>query len=110
MSIGLNRAAEILVGVETHICAAHRKTPTGQIHGHTWLIKAFWPCGPDADHLIARLRAACAPLNETMLPDHLSRNEDIAAYLADQLDGCVRIEVSRGPEGITAIWEIGNNL
>ena len=93
-------------GVSLPLSAAHRDLDTGQMHGHTWLVTAWWPREPgqrprDVRHLRAMLQDELAALDHTVLPDHVAWAEDLAEYLLGVL-GCSTVEVSRPLEGLYA--------
>lgn len=94
----------ILTGVSGHICAAHL-SPEGVLHGHTWTVRAWWVAGGDARDHLAQLDIATAAYCHTLLPAACTSGETIAAALAEQMPGCVAVEVFREPERIFARWE-----
>jgi len=93
----------ILTGVSAFICSAHRG-PTGQLHGHTWTIKAFFPASECALVLKARLEAACAFFDHQELLDDLTRGEGLADAIAELLPGVALIDLERPAEGIFVKW------
>jgi 6-pyruvoyl-tetrahydropterin synthase len=96
---------EILIGVSGHFSAAHRDQLTGQIHGHTWQVRAWFkpPCRSDARCLKVALDAVLATLDHRLLPDELAWGEDIARVVAT-LANVVAVEVDRPAEGICIHW------
>lgn len=97
-------SGRILTGVRGHFCAAHRGAD-GKLHGHTWLVRAWWPDGNRAETLMDRLQNCLARFDHETLPDHLAWGEGIAQDIGLRLTGCVAVEVSREAEGIYARWE-----
>lgn len=96
---------EMLTWVSGHFSAAHRDQESGEIHGHTWLVKAWFknPHRSDARCFKAALDTLLKPLDHTTLPDELAWAEDIARHIA-VLGGIVRVEVSRPHDGMGAEW------
>lgn len=94
---------DTLTGASVVLCAAH-KSPAGVLHGHSWLVTVWVPEGECANKLQARVSAAARPLNHTLLPDTLSRGEQLARYFARMVDGAVLVEVDRPLERIKARW------
>jgi hypothetical protein len=78
------------------------------LHGHTWVVTAFWPAEPLRDGrclkaMLATLLEAL-PDVEGVLPAELWSGEDIARTVARLLAGCVGARVTRS-EGFEAwIW------
>ena len=103
MQTGWRASIVILTGVSTHICAAHRDT-SGQLHGHTWTVKAFFPDSECALVLKARLEAACALFDHQELLGDLARGEGLADAIAEQLPDAVQIDLDRPAEGIFVRW------
>lgn len=102
-------------GVGGIISAAH-SGPDGRMHGHTWEVTAWFRCPEkeideaeepclDAVHLQNDLNAALSLPDHGILPDAISRGEDLAKWLGSQLNGCVRVDVFRTAERIYARWE-----
>ena len=87
------------IGVEGHFSAAHR-APDGQMHGHTWIIRAWFETPERADaHLYrAALHEILRQWDHTTLPDELAWGEDIGRAVIT-LCNCVRVEVMRPTEG-----------
>lgn len=85
------------------LCAAHENI-SGQVHGHTWLV---WASSDrrDAVELQEDLKALLATFDHGLLPRELSEGEDLAAFVGERLDGCVRVDVCRPLEMIEAWWE-----
>jgi 6-pyruvoyl-tetrahydropterin synthase len=96
------------LGVEGHFSAAHRG-PDGQMHGHTWTVRAWFetPGRADARCYRAALNVLLAQWDHTTLPDELAWGEDIAATVLT-LCNCVRVEVMRPTEGFYAELERSN--
>ena len=90
-------------GVSTHICCAHTGAD-GRLHGHTWVITAWFPAGQCALDLKSRLVEACAPFDHAELLYELSTGEGIAAALAKALPDAIEIEADRKAEGINVRW------
>lgn len=93
-----------LTGVGAVLCAAHFG-PDGRVHGHTWEVTAwFEDAGEDACHLYEKLRCLLCSFDHAILPPKLSRGEDIARFVGENLD-CHQVDVSRGAERIYARWK-----
>lgn len=101
---------QITTGVSTHICCAHTGAD-GRLHGHTWVITAWFPWGAGANalgecasFLKDRLLRACEPFDHAELLYELSTGEGIIEALIEALPDAVAIEAARPPEGIFARW------
>lgn len=96
---------EVLTGVSGHFSAAHRDQETGEIHGHTWLVTAWFkaPCRSDARCHKAALDAILTLWDHKLLPDELAWGEDIARAVST-LANVVEVVVSRPTEGFYARW------
>ena len=93
-----------LTGVGTILSSAHRG-PEGKLHGHTWEITAWFVASDeDARNFQGDLAATLELLDHNVLPDHLSRGEDLAEWLGAELEGCVQVDVARPAERIFARW------
>lgn len=94
----------VLSWAETHISAAHHPKGRQQLHGHTWRVRAWWRYdGSDAVELRKALMEACAPLDHALLPDNLTRAEEIAEHLGHSLRAD-RVDVWRDAEQMGATW------
>jgi len=96
---------EVLTGVSGHFSAAHRDFATGEMHGHTWLVTAWFkpPYRSDARRHKTDLDRLLATWDHTTMPDDLARGEDIARAVAT-LDNVVEVEIRRPTEGFHARW------
>lgn len=92
-----------LTGVSATISAAHT-SPTGVTHGHTWSVVAWFVADKDAVFLSGALNGMTKIYDHGILPPELSRGEDMAAHILQELApiGCFEVEVSRPLEGIFA--------
>lgn len=94
----------VLSWAETHISAAHHPRGGRQIHGHTWRVRAWWKYdGSDAVKLREALIEACEAFDHTMLPDNMTRAEDLAEHLGKRLRA-YRVDVWRDAERLGAAW------
>lgn len=96
---------EALTGVGWYFSASHKDRRTNAIHGHTWEVTAWYVSHPACDAVVeqAYLRGICEAHDHTILPDHLSRAEDIAADILDSMpSACVEVEVRRPAERLYA--------
>lgn len=93
-----------LTGVTGIISAAHRSVD-GNLHGHTWEIKAWWYSGECAVSLKNRLTDYLKIFDHTVLGNTTSWGEALGAAIIHGL-GCCKVEVSRPLEGIFAIVEV----
>ncbi len=102
----MNDDLEILTGVRSdRICAAHRDRLSGEVHGHTYFVKAWHDCPDENDAVVLQnhLRKMCAVWDHKMLPDELVRGEDWAvAILRLSPPSCVAVEILRDGEGLYA--------
>lgn len=93
----------ITQSAETHFSAAHRGGD-GQMHGHTWRVRATWPYrGQDIDEQRERLIVGVSQLDHSELPPDLTRAEQIAHWIGLRVDAC-RVDVWREAEGLGATW------
>ncbi len=76
---------------------------TGQIHGHTWEVIAWFSSenAPDAIILQTKLKMLLAAWDHTVLKPELARAEDMAAAIHHLL-GCVSVDVFRPSEKLYA--------
>ena len=111
------KAPRRLTGVRTVLSAAHRDQRTGQIHGHTWEVVAwFLYNGTDQSVRKHTLEAVVKRLDHTCLPDKIAWgealaehichevNDEYSCYGASSLD-CIAVDVNRPSEGIFARYE-----
>jgi len=99
-----SRAGITLTGVGGHFSAAHYG-PEGDLHGHTWTVKAWFKTPERADARLykAALEGLLKSWDHKLLPPELAWAEDIA-YAVGRLTNCVEVEVSRDVEGYYARW------
>jgi len=99
-------AIEVLTGVRSDsISSAHRDRLTGEVHGHTYFVKAWHDCPDNNDAVVLQnhLKAMCAVWDHKMLPAELERGEDWAvAILRLSPPSCVEVEILRDGEGLYA--------
>lgn len=89
-------------GVGGFFCAAHRDRDTGQLHGHTWDVIAWFNSPKDAIALQGDLQAVLSAFDHQVLPDNLAWGEAIADAICGRLEGCVEVQISRPSERIYA--------
>lgn len=90
---------------EHYICAMHRRRGGGPPHGHTWRVRVTVAYeGECAEELQLRVVDACDSLSNTMLPDELAREEDLAEHIGRVL-GAIRVDVWREAERLGGFWE-----
>lgn len=103
-----------LTGVGTILSASHRDQRTGQVHGHTWEITAwFLHDGVDVGVRQHQLNEVIKLLDHKCLPDRIAWGEALAEHIAATLPhgwgngdpSCVAVDVSRPLERIYARWE-----
>lgn len=88
--------------VERHFSAAHEGD--GVMHGHTWVVRAYWPYdGADIRERANALDADVRQLDHSTLPSNLSRAEELAEWFGEGLKAA-RVEVWREREGYGATW------
>lgn len=101
-----------LTGVSRTLNASHRDQQTGDLHGHTWEVKAwFLYDGTDVGRRKLELDRAVQQYEHTCLPDELAWAEPLAAHICVKLNGeygatqpCFAVEVNRPMDGIFARW------
>lgn len=94
----------ILTGAEAVLSAAHRSRD-GQMHGHTWVIRAWWTGEPDATETQTALRSYLSVFDHTVLADGVAWAEHLGRAILIGMQ-CVRVEVSRPAEGLYAVVEV----
>lgn len=98
----------IFTWVQSHMSCAHRDQLTGGLHGHTWLVRAYYKVEPDAPRdavvLRTKLLGALAVWDHTELPATLQSAEQIAGAVKHLL-GCDRVNCWREAEGMGATVE-----
>lgn len=97
-------SGRVLTGATGRIEAAHRG-PDGEIHGHTWNVRAKFENRHRTDVRIyqAMLDALLATWDHKLLPEEVSWAEDIACAVGT-LVNCVQVKVWR-ENGFHAWWE-----
>ena len=94
---------KILTGAEATLSAAHRSRD-GNMHGHTWIIRAWWAGEPDAMERQAELRDYLKAFDHSVLADGVAWGESLGRTVLIGL-GCVKVEVMRPAEGLFAVVE-----
>ena len=102
-----------LTGVSAVLSASHRDQESGQVHGHTWRIRAwFYFDGTDQRHYRSRLDEIVKRHDHTCLPDRIAWGEHLARYIYNWLNDytyytapqndCAKVQVIRTDEDIWA--------
>lgn len=91
-----------MTGVGSYFCAAHRDRDTGQLHGHTWDVVAWFKTSKNAVTLQAELKAALQQFDHAELPEELAWGEAIGIKIIRLLNDCIEVEVRRESERIYA--------
>jgi hypothetical protein len=112
------RVRRRLTGVRAILSAAHRDQVTGQVHGHTWEIVAWFLFrGTDQSIHGHTLSEVVKRLDHTCLPDTIAWGEALAEHIWKAVntehtwrgDGgswdCIAVDVNRPSEGIFARFE-----
>jgi len=107
-----------LTGVKAVLSAAHRDQRTGQIHGHTWEVVAWFRyTGTDQSIRKYQLDQVVGRLDHTCLPDKIAWGEALAEYIWLEINtehcwrgdnpswDCIAVDVNRPSEGIFARYE-----
>lgn len=94
-----------LTGVGWHFSASHRDPLSGELHGHTWEVTAWWSAVPwrDARVLQETLKGVLIGFDHKTLPDQLHSGEALAFALMGLMTDCVGVDVSRPAERIFAM-------
>jgi 6-pyruvoyl-tetrahydropterin synthase len=100
-----------LTGVEAVFTAQHRDPSglnhNGELHEHTWHVKVTYDCKHNNDAVILQNHLKTLVrinFDGQILPDNLSRAEDIAdAIFSLSPPFCVKVKVTRPKEGLFAI-------
>jgi len=88
---------------ESHISAAHRDE-SGNLHGHTWRVRAFWVYdNSSVERRRDQLADVCGLFDHTTLPDNLSRAEELADHIGRRM-GCSSVEIWRDAERVGCRW------
>lgn len=93
----------VLTGAGAVLCAAHRDR-TGNMHGHTWEVTAWWTGKPDALQKQAELNSYLSFFDHSILADSVTLAEDLSRRIAEDL-GCERVDIRRPLERLYAIAE-----
>ena len=96
-------ALNVLTGVRGVISAAHRSRE-GNLHGHTWTVRAWWVDCPCAVEKQVELTNYLSIFDHTVLGDDEAWGEALAQAILWGLR-CHRVEVSRDAEGLYAMAE-----
>lgn len=91
---------KVLTGVRAIVCAAHRSRE-GNLHGHTWTVRAWWTGRPCALECQAELNKYLSIFDHQELGPEHAWGEALAQSILLGLQ-CERVEVSREAEGIYA--------
>jgi hypothetical protein len=99
-------AKQITTWVDGWYCGAHRDPLTGQLHGHTWRVRAHFDATQrrDARVLKTTLEHILRGFDHAELAEETATAEGMASTLLHLLGGlpCVRVDVWREPEGMGA--------
>ena len=95
---------DLFSGIDVLIRAAHKARGDDYLHGHTWRITGWWEAeGQDAEQMRLFLAEICADFDHHILPERLSRGEQLAEEILGRLPPNWRaVEVHRDLEGIRA--------
>lgn len=91
---------KVQTGAEGVLSVAHY-APDGRLHGHTYIVRAWWDNEPCAVESQERLKAWLGKFDHGCLPLNMSRAERIGEQCLMAL-GCCRVEVMRHGEGVFA--------
>lgn len=103
-----------LTGVGAILSASHRDQVTGQVHGHTWEVTAwFRHDGTDQSIRKHQLDKMIATLDHRCLPDRIAWGEALAKHIGENMEygwstgdpNLVAVDVNRPLERIYARWE-----
>ncbi len=103
-----------LTGVGAVLSASHRDQVTGQVHGHTWEITAWFIYdGTDQSIRKYQLNEVVDSLDHRCLPDKIAWGEALAKHIGTHMPhgygygdpACVAVEANRPLERIYARWE-----
>lgn len=97
------------IGVRSHFCAAH-KDKRGRLHGHSYVVWAWFPAGRDLLDLKTHLDAAVRVFDHKELPDGLSLMEDMIGSLRINMPTATKIVIERPVEGLAAEWPSAPNV
>lgn len=96
-------AVVAFTGASAIVSAAHRDT-SGNLHGHTWEVTAWWREGEDGVKLQRDLEHYLTVFDHTVLGDDVAWGEALAKSILIGLK-CVRVEVRRPLERLFAMAE-----
>lgn len=94
---------KVSTGASAIICAAH-KSRDGEMHGHTWEVRAWWPEGGCSVERKAELTNYLSVFDHQVLEHELAWGEALATAILLGLQ-CDKVEVSRQLEGLYACAE-----
>lgn len=95
----------IETGVGALLCVSHRDPVRKAIHGHTYLVKAWFAFEEPRDAVVLQkhLETVLTAWDHQTLPDDCSRAEDLLPKIKALLDSrCVEVEMERALERIYA--------
>jgi len=111
------RKPQAATGVGATFCASHRDQISGQVHGHSYHVKAWLPFSAASSATVQQhtLKTIVARLDHTTLPDRLAWAEKLAEHIFHAMrtehswyDGSTSsvlwVEVSRPLEDLYARW------
>ena len=90
----------VLTGAGAVLSAAHRDR-SGNLHGHSWEVTAWWTGKPDAVAKQAELSSYLSFFDHSVLPQSVSLAEDLAVRVMEDLN-CERVDISRPLERVYA--------
>ena len=93
----------VFTGASAVVSAAHRDV-SGNLHGHTWEVTAWWREGEDGVELQRELDNCLKIFDHTVLGDDIAWGEALAKSILVGLK-CARVEVRRPLERLYAMAE-----
>lgn len=97
---------KLQTGAGWWFAASHRDPVSGELHGHTWEVVAWWNGQPrrDARVLQETLKGVLIGFDHRVLPDELHSGEALAEAIGRLMVDCIGVDVSRPAERIYARW------
>jgi 6-pyruvoyl-tetrahydropterin synthase len=103
----------LTTGVGGVISASHRDQRTGQLHGHSWEVTAWFKYdGTNEGTRRHTLDDVIKGLDHKILPDSLAWGEKLAEHIGESINRelerkvCVEVDIGRPLERIYAKWTL----
>lgn len=92
-----------LTGASATFSASHNDPVRKEMHGHSYLVTAWWPSDPERDAVCLQtlLKGVLQyGFDHKTLPPELSRAEALSTAIKGLMDGCVAVDIARPLEAL----------